>query len=166
MDAYVLGKHDGELPTHLLGQGDNRIRAMARLEGPDHNVFYALEVPDEGSVHPHTTAIADAGTIIAEILIHNAEVAGFILITIHPSHMPPWERYVFLLLELELEELEQALVEAGEILGPDGVAAAVDGQGRALVELGSNDPAGIEQAMTALGGGAVHAVGAGGIVRG
>lgn len=159
MDAYVLGTHDGELPTHLLGHGDNRVRAMARLDGPDHNVFYALEVPNAESVDGHVSAIGDAGSIVGRILIIDGNIAA---VVIHPSHMPPWERYLFLL--LELEAIEEALAAARDILGEGGVAAAADSQGHILVELGGNDAAALQEAA-ALFGGAAHAVGAGGIVR-
>ena len=101
MDAYIFGNHDGELPTDLLASAEgDRVRAMARLDGPTHDVFYALEVGDQDGVSVITEALTKHGLVVSGTHIaatNQDKVAMHVVPHITPSHMPPWECYLFLL---------------------------------------------------------------------
>jgi hypothetical protein len=159
MDAYVFGTHDGDLPSHLIGAGElgNRVRAMARLDGPDHNVYYAIEAPDTAALDSHVSNLTATGTApTSTILMCGSQPCADLLANGYqphslPSHLPPWECVQFLALLLEegvspAEELEAARL----LLGADGVAAATDGEGRVLIQLGANDTETVAQASDAL----------------
>jgi hypothetical protein len=157
MDAYILGTHEGDLPIHLLKEGEpgNRIRAMARLEGPVHNVFYALEAPDEMSVDSLTTTVGSSGTTPQKSMV--VCLRPPCLVTVgggpgrpnpNPSYVPWAEMYVFHL--FEAETAADAVRAARASLGEDAVAAATDGNGRIMVELSSNDATALDSASAAL----------------
>lgn len=147
MDAYVLGTHDGDLPTHLLGRGEegHRVLVIAPLSGPDHNVLYKIEAPDADGVQHHVERISGVGTLVGRILIRCTSENCFGLIEsvkpfliLGPHSLPPYLHYVFQWLEqAHVRDEVAALVE---IFGPEGVAAATDGEGHFLVEYGSDDP--------------------------
>lgn len=175
MDAYILGKHDGDLPTHLLsGPGGNRVRAMARLDGPHHDAFYAIEVDDPDGVTVLTESLSDSGLVISQTHVaavaDENKVAAHIVPYVHPSHMPPWECYAFIHAQW-VEQIPEILAAILAELGDGTVAAAVDSDGNVLIELGSDDEAAVTAAAAgladALGGGvAVHTVVGDGIVTG
>lgn len=153
MDAYVLGTHKGDLPTHLLGDaGSGRVRAMGALEGAPHSIYVAVEGDTREALEDAVAIVTGAG-IEAEVgLTLNPEAAdsGNIIINlIHiPSRMPPWELLLFLWLEGEL--FADAIETAVEHLGPEGVAVASDGKGKVLIELGGNNAAKVEAAAAAI----------------
>lgn len=146
MDAYVLGSHPGELPTHLLGDEEgNRIRAMARLEGGDFDVFYALETQSEEDVERHVAALRDAGTDIIIIWHgHGGPVeSGPISLPPplppppRPSWIPPRPWLLFLLAEIvDVILLVESLRER---FGIDNVAGYHGSDGRYLIEVGAHD---------------------------
>jgi hypothetical protein len=163
MDAYVLGQHDGDLPTHLLERGElgNRVRAMATLDGPDHNVFYAIEAPDQNALDTHTASLAEAGTDSQRTMSACLDPDCLPLLgkdshVIHPSFIPPCLYYLFHWLfhpgdpEAGTDFVAEGLDKAREILGDDGVAASTDGNGNVLIELGGNDEAKLAEAQAAL----------------
>jgi hypothetical protein len=180
MDAYLLGRRDGALPTELLGTNDgNRIRAMAQLDGPEHNVFFAVEGPDEAAIESHFDAITGSGTtagwkLVVKVIDEDDSLLSKIATGgVHPSHMPPWETYA--VLQLELEKITQELVDAVEAarghLGPKGVAVGSDGSGAMLIELGANDRAALDEAHAAIrdaagAGVKAHTVAGSGFVKG
>jgi hypothetical protein len=141
MDAYILGRHEGDLPSHLLAQGEpgNRVRAIARLEGPDHDVFYALEAPDQQSLDSLVQAITVAGSNPASVLPACALIhcKGAIANVRGPSYLPPWPTYVFEW--FDADTAAEAIQLAVDSLGEDAVAAATDGQGHILIELAGPD---------------------------
>jgi hypothetical protein len=160
MDGYVLGRHTGELPLHLLQEGEpgNRIRAIARVEGPDHDVVYAIEAPDEQALSLHTTSTSTAGTSSTKSLIvcvslpcqaQGGHTNG------NPMHMPPWECILFLW--LEAEDISEIVGDIKESLGADSIYTATDGEGHFLVQLGSDDQERVDEAAARL----TSAVGAG-----
>jgi hypothetical protein len=180
MDAYLLGRRDGELPTELLGGPEgNRVRAMAQLDGPEHNVFFAVEGPDQEAIDAHFDAITSGGTqaswkLVIEVLAEDDSLLAKIATGgTHPSHMPPWEMILFL--QLEIDEITEAVADAIDAakdrLGANGVAIGSNGAGGMLIELGSKDPAAVEAAHAALreaigdGLSAGHAVAGSGIVK-
>ncbi|HVV75947.1 MAG TPA: hypothetical protein VHC43_07910 [Mycobacteriales bacterium] len=171
MDAYVLGTHESDLPTHLLQDGaeGDRVRAIARLNGVDHNAFYAIEAPDAESAELHLEKIKGLGTNVNWWLIHCVaedclglmEIKPFSIL--NPSKMPPYDFY--LILTVEQEHVRDEVATARQLLGEDGVAAATDGRGRFLIELGSNDQSALDAAVATFGV-ATHAVSGDGFIRG
>jgi hypothetical protein len=145
LNAYILGRHDGALPSHLLrNQGDEHgIFAMAPLTGDTHTVYYAASIPESATVGDVVGTLEGAGTSVEEVIVACVSdgcqaMIMAILEIIGPCKIPgPPEWVVFLVLEgLErLTHLEHAL----DRLGAGNVAAAYDGDGRFLVELASDD---------------------------
>ena len=171
MDAYILGRHAGELPSLTSGSTGNRVRAMARLDGPEHDVFYALEVNGPDGVDVVTESLTDLGLVVSKThLPARDDKDKYAIVAGRPSHMPPWEVYLFLNGDVS-EEIAATLNEVVEDLGEGTVAAAVDNNGDALIELGSNDEAKVLAAgatvANVLGGNVTtHAVVGGGIITG
>src|SRR5262249_37136678 len=94
----------------------------------------------------------------------------YMVTAIRPSHMPPWECYLFIFGD-EVEELPKQLSAAADELGEGTVALAVSADGRVIIELGSNDEAKVNSVaanlVDVLGGtAAVHTVVGGGIITG
>lgn len=148
MDAYVLGTHEGELPTHLLGPaGSGRVRAMAAVEGSPHTIYIAVDGDTEEALG-EALAVVDNSSLHGAIHLVASEVAsrhGVFVSTVHgTSHMPPVECIIFLF--IEAESIEDAFLAALDALGPEGVAVAADGRGGFVVELGGDDPAAVEAA--------------------
>lgn len=145
MNVYLLGSHDGELPTHLLrdAESEHGIFAMGRLSGDQHTMYYAASVADSASVGDVVGTVEGAGSSVATIIVQcvSETCLGLILWllgVITPCHVPgPPEWVVFLVLRgrEELRHLEHAL----ERLGRGHVAAAYDGDGTFLVELAADD---------------------------
>jgi hypothetical protein len=184
MDAYVLGRSEGDLPTHLFegGEPGNRVRAMAQLDGPDHNAFYAIEGPDAAAVDQHVQSITAAGSTAAVTITPPdgpAEDPDWVMIGIivHPSHMPPWVYYWLHHIPnppdppFESDELANAVRAVRDILGEEGIAAIKGRDGDILIEFGADDQAKLDEARAAFGahlgdnhsGG--HAVTGAGIVK-
>lgn len=159
MDGCVFGRHEGDLPLHLLQEGEpgNRIRAMARLEGPDHNIYYAIEAPDRQAFDSLVANATGAGSIpmyspdfcIGSVCIPPVTGGGG---GTTPSYLPPWVRIRFLiaLAQKEHEKIDEAIVRTKERLGPDSIAFATDGKGMVIIEVGSNDEEPLEAAMREL----------------
>ena len=139
MDAYVLGTHEGDLPTSLVGAGDegNRIRAAAKLQGADQNVFYALQVESADDVQPHVDAIIASGTSPIAILTAGSEAATLLIVPHHPAYLPPglWTAFVHVVGEGADRAVEVLL----ELLGEERVAAARLDDGSVLVEATGDD---------------------------
>jgi hypothetical protein len=162
MDAYILGTHEGDLPTHLLEGGEvgNRVRAMAQLDGPDHNVFYAIEGPDQATVDAHVRSIVAAGTTVQHAITPDdgrTNDPEWVMIGVsHPSHKPPWEYYIFwrLLHYGDPVEYTGALAEglgaARDLVGDDRIAVAINAEGDVLIELCGDDQAALVEAQAAL----------------
>lgn len=164
MDAYVLGTHEGDLPTHLLGQGEegHRVLVMARLDGPDHDVLYKIEAPDKEGVSTHVANITGAGSLIDRILIRCIRENCFGLIEtikpymgVAPHSLPPYVYYAFQW--LEQDHIRDEFAALVDIVGMDGLAAATDGEGHFLIEYGSDDADKISAAAN-LFSGAGHAI--------
>src|SRR3954452_23982988 len=120
MDVYVFGSHAGDLPTHLVGdEAGNRIRGMARLEGGEHDAFYAIEAESLDDVARHLESLTSAGTTVALVLRPHPDWAKSGPVTLphiplppKPMYLPPLELLLFLLLRLErLEEFVLRLIE-------------------------------------------------------
>ena len=143
MNAYFFGRHEGDLPVHLLGAGEHGLFAMATIEGDQHTVYYAASIPESGTVDDVVGTVEQTGSDITTILIacvseNCMKMVKAILGVLGPCKIPgPPEWVVFLILEgrEELNHLEEAL----ERLGHGNVAAAYDGDGKFLVELASDD---------------------------
>jgi hypothetical protein len=159
VDKYVFGKHTGDLPTHLVGQGDpdNQVRAMVRLDGPDHDVFYALIVREEQEqqdTEAHLSVLSEAGTTESQPFnpcLGNPtceEVVAYIGGKV--TFMPPYRCLLFILVEADgtLEVLRELVDDLGE----EAVAAVTDGSGRFIVELGAEDWGPLEDAHKKLEG--------------
>jgi hypothetical protein len=145
LNAYFFGRHEGELPQHLLREAgaEHGIWAIGALAGDEHNVFYAAALPESAAMQEVTGAIDGAGTNVVDTLMECVsddckQMVMAILGVVAPCHIPgPPEWILFLIIEgrEQLRHLEQAL----ERLGDGNVAAAYDGHGRFLVELASDD---------------------------
>jgi hypothetical protein len=153
MDAYILGKHAGELPVHLLQQGEpgNRVRAIGRLDGPDHNAYYALEAPDQQTVDSLVTQVKSTGTQSEQTLTVCLKPSCLGMVSHpngNPSWMPPFLWYIFHW--IHTHDAGPGVDAARKILGPEGVHAATDGEGKALIQLGSDDQAKLSAASAAI----------------
>jgi hypothetical protein len=145
LNAYFFGRHDGDLPTHLLRAdgAEHGIWAMAPLEGDEHNVFYAASTPESASLGDVTGTVEGAGSSVVDTVVQCVsedclrlvmEIIGIIA----PCKIPgPPEWVIFIIIEGR-EQLRH-LEHAQQRLGRDNVAAAYDGDGRFLVELASDD---------------------------
>jgi hypothetical protein len=150
--AYVLGNHSGEAPPGSLVKGEpgNRIRAVAGLEGGPHNVLYHFEAPDLAGLQTHSSTVTQAGTTVMEsytVCVFKDCVTLNPQPPIQPMGMPPYDIYIFGVVEAEgrLSVLEEIRVE----LDVD-VAAANDGHGHFVIELGAADRSKLEQALSRL----------------
>lgn len=157
MNAYFFGRHDGDLPTHLLrNPGDEHgIFAMAPLTGDTHTVYYAASIPESASPGDIVGTVEGAGSSVEEVIIACVSETCLALIMavleiVGPCRIPgPPEWVVFLILEgrERLSHLEHAV----EQLGHANVAAAYDGDGRFLVELASDDEALLDDVVQSFG---------------
>jgi hypothetical protein len=155
MEAYVFGRHDGDLPTHLVGNGDpgNRIRAMARLNEGEHDVFYALEVESDDDIERHIGSLQEAGSTPALVLRPDGGWASVDL-KIPPLPQPPapmWlPPYQFLcLIVAEVDDVGRAVNTLIEHVGPEGIAIWRGQDGQYLIEVGADDRAQLEVAIEA-----------------
>lgn len=155
MDAYALTRATGELPWHQVGRGEpgNRVRAMAQLDGPDHDVFVALEVPHGDAIREHLDASffayaqADA-EVSTDPTVDPTQIVPCLsddCMCLIPGVFgrvsfigEPDSNYAFVL--ADVDGPLSVLAEIAEELGPDRVAAVTDGQ-RVLVELVGSDRA-------------------------
>jgi hypothetical protein len=155
MDAYVFGRHDGDLPTHLVGQGveGNRIRAVARLQGGEHDVFYALEVESHDDIERHVGVLTEAGSQPSLVLRPGPDTA-----TSGPIHLPPpippppmpaWvPPYPWLLfLVCVVDDVVQLIEILRDRLGGDAVAAWQAGDGRYLIEAGATERSSLQDVL-------------------
>ena len=160
MDAYVLGSHPGELPTHLLSaEPGNRIRAVARLEDGEYDVFYALETQSEEDVERHLAAIREAGT--DPLVVWHTHGSGAVALgpipwpkplpppPPAPAWVPPCDWYLFLVAKVgDVLGLVEALRHR---FGPENVAVVQGPDGRHLLEVGSKDRDELATALDELG---------------
>jgi hypothetical protein len=155
MDAYVFGRHDGDLPTHLVGNGEpgNRIRAMARLNEGEHDVFYALEVGSIEDLERHVGDLQSAGSTPSVVLRPDG---GWSAVDLKipplpqppvPMWMPPYP--VLCLIIAEIDDVGRAVETLVEHLGPEGIAIWRGENGDYLVEAGADDRQKLEAALQA-----------------
>jgi hypothetical protein len=153
MNAYVMGQHDGALPTHLLngGREGNRVRAIGRLDGPSHDIYLALEVPDVATFDAYLEAIETAGTVV-----HRAMVAAAAPEIPHAldgvPHGPSWIRAFthITFTWYDADVIEEAAHAAIPYVSYAGIAAATDNKGHIVVELGHDDLATLDGAVEAF----------------
>jgi hypothetical protein len=153
-----MGHLDGDLPTDLLNEGEpgHRIRAMARLDGPTHDTYIAIEAPDEDSARTLIDKLIEIGVVVNWQLIACLDQPCLVIIgeeRLGGSSLPPLDHILFEVFEAEgiaeaLDEAEQALSQDGRS-GPH-VAASTDGRGQVMVELGSADPELLENVAARL----------------
>jgi hypothetical protein len=155
MDAYVFGRHDGDLPTHLVGNGEpgNRIRAMARLNEGEHDVFYALELESHDDIDRHVGALQDAGSTPSLVLRPDTGWAAVDL-KLPPLPQPPTPMWLppfpFLcLIVAEVDDVGAAVGTLVEHLGPEGIAIWRAEDGHYLIEVGADDRDRLEAAIEA-----------------
>ena len=160
MHTYLLGRHSGDLPTHLVGteHEGHRVFSVAPLDGPDHTVFIGLKrdetiAPSEparpmsGSLSTGPDDPISDVVVVVECLAENC--MGLLpKLPINPCYLPGWQVIAFVI--VFAEHLRDALPRAHQRLGEGAVAVATDGHGRFLVELAANDRGAIEQALEEL----------------
>jgi hypothetical protein len=150
MDAYVLGAHEGDLPTGLLTAGEpgNRIRVMARLEGDSHDVYYAIEAPDAAAIEALVQSIVGSGTVIHKRMTASEDDQIKRALDGVP-HGPSWLVFnpIFKFLWFEAEDIIEAAHLAIDRIGGDRIAAAIDGDGHILVEFGHDDEALLDEVI-------------------
>jgi hypothetical protein len=154
MDAYVFGRHEGDLPTHLVGTGEpgNRIRAMARLNEGEHDVFYALEGESHDDIDRHISSLEEAGTTADVVLRPHDESA--VVLGLPPLPQPPLPMWLppfpFLcLIVAEVEDVGRTVGTLVEQLGPEGIAIWRGEDGHYLIEAGADDRDRLEAAIEA-----------------
>ncbi|MDQ1694762.1 MAG: hypothetical protein QOJ03_115 [Frankiaceae bacterium] len=159
MDAYVFGQHDGDLPTHLVGQGieGNRIRAMAALQGDDHNIFYALEVESLEDLDRHIGQLTEAGSAAVITLVPDFDAIASGPIHVPPlpppptpAWIPPYPWLVFVI--TSVEDVVGLVVKLREQLGDDAVAVWQAADGRYLIEAGAAERSALESAFDEISG--------------
>lgn len=149
MNAYLFGRHTGDLPLHLLENGEkgNRIRAIAELDGPDHTIFVAFDVPDLDAANQHveslTTSSVDPGPLTP---MCGSETCLELLMAIVESFVAELEGFLlYLYLRLVVHGRVEILRDLVEELGSHRVRAITDGNGTVIIEIGSHDRAELEQ---------------------
>ena len=153
MNIYVFGQVAGDLPTHLVGRGEpgSRIRAVSRLEGPDHNIFVAIEAADLADADTHMSVLAEQ-QVTPGVSLPSCEdplcLDQILRIMGKLSFILVEELVAFILIEIEgalhrLHDVQQAL-------GDDKVAAVTDGHGLVAVQITSADRSALEQAVETL----------------
>ena len=150
MNAYLFGRHSGELPAHLL-TADSGIFAMARLQNSAHDVYYAAAVPESASVGDVVGTVQQAGSDITQLIIGCVSdwCIGLVEGIAGPCKIPgrpAW--FVFLIIE-GTERLDH-LRHARERLGDDNVAAVYNGDGQFLVELAADDRELLEELVSSF----------------
>ena len=148
MNAYFFGRHDGELPEHLLTDAEAGIFAMAPLQGGSHNVYYAAAVPESATVGDVVGTVEQTGSDIVEVVVACVSewCIGLIEGIAGPCKIPGRPAW-FVFLFIEGRERLDHLRHARHVLGDDNVAAAFDGEGRFLVELAGDDRETLEQVV-------------------
>jgi len=142
LDAYAFGRHEGDLPVRLLGRGapGNGIRAIAHLDGREHTVFVALDVPDVDGAHKQMLMMSESGVttdgfvvscgsescldMLMNIVSRVADAAGFL---------------IYLYLRLVVSGRVEILPTLMDELGAEAVGAITDGQGTVIIEVGGHD---------------------------
>ena len=153
MNIYVFGQVAGDLPTHLVGRGEpgSRIRAVTRLEGPDHNVFVAIEAADLADADTHMSVLAEQ-QVTPGVSLPSCEdplcLDQILNIFSRISVILVEELIAFIL--LEIKEALHRLHDVQEALGTDKVAAATDGKGLVAVQITGSDRAELERAIELL----------------
>jgi hypothetical protein len=149
LNAYLFGRHSGDLPLHLLANGEkgNRIRAMANLEGPDHTIFVAFEVPDVDAANEHVMSLSSSGVDPGPIVpMCGSETCAQLLMSIIQSMVAELEGFlIYLYLRLVVSGRVEILTELVAELGPHGVGAITDGDGTVLIEIGGHKREDLEQ---------------------
>ena len=162
MHTYLLGRHTGDLPTHLVGteMDGHEVFAVAELDGPDHSVFVGLKrigatAPnlEPGAQRPMSGQLPSSGDVVGEAVVFVQCVRDDCLgllpeLPINPCYLPGWDLIVFVF--VFAEHLRDALPRAHQRLGNGAVAVATDGGGRFLVELAGNDRHALEEALQEL----------------
>ena len=162
MHTYLLGRHHGDLPTHLVGteMDGHQVFAVAELDGPDHSVFIGLkrigaELPNlgAGQQRPMSGELPSAGEAVGDALVFVQCVRDNCLgllpeLPANPCYLPGWDVIVFVI--VFAEHLRDVLPRAHQRIGEGAVAAATDGHGRFLVEFAANDRDALERALEEL----------------
>jgi hypothetical protein len=149
MDAYVFGKHDGELPVHLVGSGEpgNRVRVVAAIDDSAYQILYAFEAPDQQVLDEQISTTQSNGTTPSTVMVPCADedcVQQVKNIVERVSWLPPYPCLLFIL--VEAEGVLEVLTDLVEELGAKAVAAFTDGSGRFVVEVGGDDWEPLERA--------------------
>lgn len=159
-----MAEHDGELPRHLLDEGEpgNRVRALAALHGPRFPRYVAVEGPDEPSISEQISKLEAIGYRVKWRMISCADLPCLKIIgmeRIGTSWLPPFEHILFEIFEGAQASdgsdapspVSTALDAAATSLGSNGgVAASTDGRGTVLVEIGGDDAELVEATAAAL----------------
>lgn len=139
MDAYVLSRFDGDL-NEVVGMTVEgaRVRAAARLDGPEHNAFFALEGDKEQSLMSLSRAMPTSnGDPLPMVSCFDQPCLEWVDgVLSRISWFDGFEFYVFLLIELD-EPLGYISVLV-EDFGEERVAAISDGSGKVLIEIGAH----------------------------
>ena len=142
MNAYLFGSHKGNLPVHLLGKGapGNRIRAMAELDGPDHSIFVAFEVPDINAANQHVMSLSTSGVDPGPVVpMCGSETCLQLLMDIVESVVADLDGFLlYLYLRLVVTGRVEILRELVKELGSDRVRAITDGAGTVIIEIGGH----------------------------
>ena len=142
MDAYVLSRYTGDDLGSVVGmtQDGARVRAAARLDGPDHDVFFALEGDSEESLMSLSRALPTSSTNgdpLPMVSCFDQPCIDFIDGVLgRISAFDGFEFFVFLLIELDQPfGYARVLIED---FGEERVAVITDGSGKVLVEIGAH----------------------------
>lgn len=143
MNAYLFGRHEGDLPLHLLegGEKGNRIRALAQLEGPEHTIFAAFELPDGADAHQHVESLTLSGVDPGPLtLMCGSQPCLDLLMGIIQSWVADLKGFsIYLYLRLVVGGRVEILVDLVEELGSDRVRAITDGDGTVIIEIGAHE---------------------------
>jgi hypothetical protein len=149
LNAYLFGRHSGDLPLHLLEKGEkgNRIRAMAQLDGPDHTIFVAMELPHVDAGQQHVESLTTSGVSPGPIVVMcGSETCLSLLLSLVESVVAELEGFlVYLYLRLVVRGRVEILRDLVEELGHERVRAITDGTGTVIIEIGAHDRNELEQ---------------------
>jgi hypothetical protein len=146
MQAYVFGRHDGEPPTHLVGQtfGGVTVQSMTALEGVDHTLFTKLHVDNPAALSTPMSGEDPVGDIVNDAMVilgcHSPDCSDLIANIESRISFIGREHAYFCFILCDVVGALDHLPEHERDLGTDRIAAATDGNGRVVIEIAGDDP--------------------------
>jgi hypothetical protein len=145
MYAYVFGRHNGQPPTNLVGTTFRgvTVQSMTALEGPAHTLFTKLHLTDASALSRPMSGEDPLGEVVddAEVMIgcESVDCSGLVGNIVSRISFIGADHVYFCFILCDIDGPLTHLPAHEQEVGPDRIAAATDGKGRALIELAGDD---------------------------